>query len=56
MIIIDSINNGWDTNKSFVVNKIRNSLEAIIFGEDLNVDVNFKEYLEEAKKKIVNME
>ncbi|MDU5080842.1 hypothetical protein CIW83_12665 [Tissierella sp. P1] len=51
MIIIDSINNGWDTNKSFVVNKIRNSLEAIIFGEDLNVDVNFKEYLEEAKKK-----
>lgn len=51
MIIVDSINNNWDNDENFVINKIRNSLETIIFGENLNLNMNLKEYFGIAKKK-----
>lgn len=51
MIIIDSVNNNWDNNENFVINKIRKSLETIIFGESLNPNIDLKEYFRVAKKK-----
>jgi putative Ca2+/H+ antiporter (TMEM165/GDT1 family) len=49
IIIVDSINNGWNTDESFVVNKVRNSLEVIIFGQIISSKSNINLYFEEAK-------
>ncbi len=50
MIIVDSINNQWDNSEDFVINKIKHSLERILFGEVLLYNGELKEYLCEAKK------
>ncbi|MDR7857308.1 TMEM165/GDT1 family protein [Tissierella sp.] len=49
MIILDSINNGWNKEEDFVVNKIKSSLEIILFGGKLNHTVELETYLKETK-------
>ena len=51
MIIVDSIKNNWDKNEDFVINRIRASLETVLFGEKLNASKSLKSYLNEAKKR-----
>lgn len=51
MIIVDTFKNNWSENKDFVVNKIKVSLESIIFGESLHSDESLQRYLDEAKSK-----
>lgn len=51
MIKVDSIKNNWDNNENFVINKIRNVLETIIFGETLVTNMELKEYFRVAKRK-----
>ena len=50
-IIVDSIVNEWDADQNFVINKIKYSLESIIFGDKLDENKELKDYLCEAKQK-----
>ncbi len=51
MVIVDSIKNNWDKSEDFVINRIRASLELVLFGEKLDFNKGLKRYLNEAKKK-----
>jgi len=51
IIIVDSIKNNWDKNENFVINKVRTSLELVLFGEKVDASRGLKEYLYDAKMK-----
>lgn len=49
LILIDARENGWTSDESFVINKIKHSLELILFGEVLDYKKNLMAYLAAAK-------
>lgn len=51
MIIVDSIKNKWDRDENFVINKVRTSLELVLFNEKLDASKDLYNYLIDAKNK-----
>ncbi|MBU5426400.1 TMEM165/GDT1 family protein [Tissierella pigra] len=49
IIMVDSVNNSWNTDENFVINKVRNSLEVIIFGQIIGHKSDINTYFKEAK-------
>lgn len=45
LILVDSVNNAWGNDERFVINKIKHSLELMLFGEILEAKKNLVEYL-----------
>lgn len=50
LIISDYNKNGWIVDDDFVINKIKASLELLLFGESINKSNNLKNYLKQTKK------
>lgn len=51
IIILEIYNNNWDNSENFVINKVKNSLEIIAFGEGIHENFNLQEYLYNVKMK-----
>ena len=52
LVIADYEKYGWENDEDFIINKIKKSLEYILFGKSIDNILEPKEYIDKVKNKI----